>query len=682
MYYSEIEIVQTPTPSLTSEPMQRMAEDLKEEFEYWKEARSTLEEEIWPACDDAYHCLRELPEAEGMDWADTSDRGETDIRDGVNSLAESITLSLLPRDETAFQVVSTEALDQGRMNDNRDLLADTARRIDLRGEYEKHVQQVLIRGTSALELSWHKETAIRSYSEAKTIAKLLELDPEMPIPDSKTLRGIRFKELVSNRPIVKLIDMTNLVLDPNADLYDSKDLATAVVTFKTVEELKNSKDEYGEYLYDQSALKNIEPMNLSEIREMSSLRFSSIDVIGMDPEGSIGNKRIKLVPVIVFHKKIRTFEDMTWMDCYFYLALSKSDVKSRIIRVQQNPNPDGGRCIYIDTYKDWIAGTPYGTGIVEHSLQAYTQKNVLAALTLNAQLATVFPAMNVIGGLLQEDRKVKLGPGAVNIVARSQFGTSVIAPIPGPQGGVQLGMQDQQWLGQKILGQMGAFGSILQDPTKSVTQAKTATQINTETTSGSVTRDNLLERMTIRTLEPLMNTLFRAMQQNYRPEDLVFQKNESGAPALAKANEETFRDESQRIIVTGFHGMMNKQNEISELREALATMTQGNLLEMMPQLKPVVQDTVLKLLGRLGIKNLEKYKQDPAEILLGTPVGQQALQQAFQQGMAQAQGGMSGTQPTVLPQDGQQPWTNDGSGAPPAQAAPGMLPPDQVPSMG
>ncbi|MBX9570900.1 MAG: hypothetical protein K2X77_18545 [Candidatus Obscuribacterales bacterium] len=679
MYYTEIEYVQTPTPSLSSEPMHKMAEDLREEFDYWKEARQDLESQVWPACDDAFHCVKELPEAEGMDWADNSDRGETDVRDGVISLAESITLALIPRDETAFQVVSTKALDQGRMNDGRDLLAAAARRIDFRGTYEKHVQQTLVRGTSALWFTWEKTKVLRTYSESETLAKLLELDPEMPIPDSKTLRSIRFKEPGLNRPNIKVIDMTNLVLDPNSDLTDDSDLPMAIVTFKTVEELKNAKDPYGEPLYDQEVLKDIEPMNLGEIRDLASLRFSALELTGLNPEAGKANHRVKLVPVIVFHRQVRSFEDMCWVDCYFYLALSRTDAKQRIIRIQQNPNPNGGRCIFIDTYKDWIAGTPYGTGIVEHSLQAYMQKNVMSALTLNAKLATVFPAVNVIGGLLQEDRRIKLGPGSVNIVARSQFGTNIIAPIPTPQGGVQIGMQDQQWQGQKILAQMGAYGSILQDPTKSVTQAKTATQINTETTSGSVTRDNLLERMTIRTLEPLLNTMFQAMQENFRAEDMVFEKMESAGPGLGQADAEAFKDPSQRIIVTGFHGMMNKSREIEELREALTTMTQGTLLEQMPQLMPVVIDTTLKLLGRLGIKNLEKYKQDPAEILLSTPVGQKALQDAFQAGVNQVLAQMQGdpnAQPSLVPQDEQ------GPGAPPAyvggatgQEAPaGMLP--------
>lgn len=679
MYYTNIDYVQTPTPSLTSEPMEKLAEDLREEFDYWKEARQDLEKEVWPACDDAFHCVKELPEAEGMDWADNSDRGETDVRDGVISLAESITLSLLPRDETAFQVVSTKALDQGKMNDGRDLLAATARRIDFRGTYEKHVQQTLVRGTSGLWFTWDRTTVLRTYSEQETLAKLLQLDPEMPIPDKRTLRTIRFKEPGLNRPNVKVIDMTNLVLDPNADLSDESDLPMAIVTFKSVEELKHSKDSYGDPMYDQDALKDIEPMNLDEIREMASLRFSTVELTGLNPQAGKANHRVKLVPVIIFHRQVRSFEDMCWIDCFFYMALSRTDAKQRIIRIQQNPNPNGGKCIFIDTYKDWIAGTPYGTGIVEHSLQAYMQKNVMSALTLNAKLATVFPAMNVIGGLLQEDRRIKLGPGAVNIVARSQFGTNIIAPIPTPQGGVQIGMQDQQWLGQKILGQMGAYGSILQDPTKSVTQAKTATQINTETTSGSVTRDNLLERMTIRTLEPLLNTMFQAMQENFNENDLVFEKMESGGPGLGQADEEIFRDPSQRIIVTGFHGMMNKAREIEELREALKTMTQGTLLEQMPQLMPVVIDTTLKLLGRLGIKNLEKYKQDPAEIILSTPVGQKALQDAYQQGvnqvMAQLQGDQN-AQPSLVPEDEQPGGAPpiDGGGAQ-GQADPaGMLP--------
>lgn len=630
------QIIETKTPSLTSEAMLDLAEDFREELVYWKEARIQIEEEIWRSCDNGYHCYGELPEAEGMDWADVSDRRETDLRDGVNSLAEQMTLALLPRDESAFQVVSSIAEEQGDLDDVRDLIADVARKIDLRGEYEKHVRQCLIRGTSAIHLSWRKDVTLKTYDEATTVEKLMNLYPDMIIDDRQKLRNIRFQELAANRPVVKVIDMVNLLLDPNADLGDDDDLPFAMITYKTPEELK-AKDSEGNYIYDQKALADIEPMSLDEIRGMSLLRFESVEKTGLNPLAQLGNKRVSMIPVALCHRRVRNFQDMTWYDCYFYVALSHGNVRSRIIRVQQNPDPTGGKCLFIDTYRDWIAGTPYGTGAVEHSLQAWNQKNVLSALTLNAQLATVFPAMTVIGGILQEDRRLKLGPGAINIINRTQYGTNVIAPIPGPQNGVVMGMKDQQFLGQKILGQMGAFGSIMQDPTKSLVQAKTATEINTQTSSGSVMRDNLLERMTIRSLEPLINAIYRQAQRELEEQDLIFQRTDaSQGVQLKKVEPEKFRQEGRRLVVTGFHGLLNKQQEVTNLREALAVMGQGRVLEQMPQLVPVFQETIFKLLGRLGVKNLEQYKKDPAQLIMSTPSGQQAMQQVFQQGMQAA----------------------------------------------
>jgi hypothetical protein len=211
--------------------------------------------------------------------------------------------------------------------------------------------------------------------------------------------------------------------------------------------------------------------------------------------------------------------------------------------------------------------------------------------------------------------------------------------------------------------------------------AKTATQINTESTSGSTMRDNLLERMTIRTLEPMINCMYQMAQTNLGDGDTSFQRNDAGgATKVASVSPEVLKQDGRKVIVTGFHGMMNKQNEISELREALQVMTQGNLLEQMPQLMPVVQETTFKLLGRLGIKNLDKYKADAATLILQSPQGQQMMQQAQQQGFqAGMQAAVQGPQgaingpagPPAQPQGIQAPApTGPGSGA--APPPPGM----------
>lgn len=640
MAYEGYNWVHNKVPPLGSDLMQKFAKELFDEYQYFYEASQDLREVVWPACDQAYHCRRELPEAEGMDWADTSDRGETDVRDGVNFLAQAMTLALLPRDETAFAIVSKSAEEQGISNDIRDMLASLCRRIDLRGRYERHVLQTLIRGTSALWLTWRREPIYRQYDMAETLTRLAS-DPNPPlIDDPKMLHKIKFQEPGRNEPDLQVIDMSNLLLDPCADLGSDGDMSIAVVTFRTVEQLKNAVDRDGQPLYDQEQLKDIRPMSLDEIYDHDRLRFMSVEVQGLNPRAQ--GDFVKRVPVIVFHKKVRNFEDNQWVDCFFHLALTGEGQGCRLIRVQENPNNYGRRCIFIDTYQDWISGNPYGTGIVEHSLAAYTQKNVISALTMNADLASVFPAISVVGGILQDDRKLKIGPGAMNIINwKPAVGQQWIAPLPIVQNGAQLGKMDQQFLGQKILGQMGAYGSIMQDPTKSVKSAKTATQINTETTSGSVMRDNLLERMTIRSLEPLMNAIFEMARENLDDADLIFEKVEEGDVKLKQLDKSQFSGSEGRLIVTaGFHGMMNKAREVEELRETLQVISQS--LEAMPALQPLYQETLFKLLGRLGVKNLDKYKQDPAEILAQSPIGQQMQQQAMQQGymaaMQQAQG--------------------------------------------
>lgn len=636
----QLEVVQADIPGMSSKFMKDFAKELYEQYQFFNNARLELTRERWPACIDAYQCVRELPEARAMDWADQGRQGETDIKDGVDFLSDALCLALLPRDETAFAVLSRRAEDQGLLNDLRDLVSSLCRRCDLRGEYAKHIKQTLILGTSAIHISWRKAWRLRQYSRAETVRRLAEIAWKNGLDfdiSQINLLAIRFPELVINQPVVKLIDMFNLLLDPTADLTNDADLPMIQVTYKTVDELKNARDEDGNPYYDQKTLENITPLTLEEIYSWQSERHESIRAMGLNPTINMGQPQqgSRYVPVLVYHQMHRSFQGREFLDTYFHLALSGTSWHdARIVRAELNPNPNGGRNVFVDTYQDWIANTAYGTGVVEKSLPAYHHKNVISALTLNAQLATVFPAVTLIGGLLLDEAELELGPGGVNVIkTKGPWGpANFIAPIPAPQGGVQLGMMDQQFLGQKILGQMGAYGAILQDPTKTVSKSKTATQINTESTSGSVLRDNLLERMTIRTLEPLIQTIYDFARIHLEDDQIFFEKLGNSGMALGSVERDDL-DQDRQIVVTGYHSFLNKAQEIDQLKEVLAILAQGNWLQSDPALMGVAQDTLFRLLGRLGVKDLEKYKRDLVDIILSTPQGQRLQQEMFMNGI-------------------------------------------------
>jgi hypothetical protein len=644
----------SPLPNLKSDLAKRLCKELWEEYQYYEHARSSLEQEIWPACDRAYQCIRTLPQNEGMDWVDNSDLGETDLRDAVKFLAESTALSLMPRDQSWFEPVPIKAEDQPHMNSIRDYLQMMHRKANTRAQYEKHLKQVYIRGTGAITWTWKRKVRQRRLGPAKSMRMLAEAAQMSGIDvTQKELSQLRQEEVTFSGLVVTPLDMMDVYLDPTADLISDEDLPVIVRKYMTIDDLKNTKDAKGNPVYTN--LEGLTPLSIGEIYSKNPKRFEAYENLGINPIAA-DSPTAKYVPVLCFHRAHRRFEDQVWVDTYFYMAYGgtgKDDL--RLIAAFENPSDYGHRPVFIDTYDTWL-NSAYGVGVVEKSLPAWQHKNVLAALTLQSQLATVFPAWNVIGGMLLDDRRLRLAPGSVNHISlKPSIGTNFMAPVPVPKDAQQLGELAQRFAGQKILGQTGAYGAMLNDPTRAITESKTATQINTETTSGAVGRDNYIERITNNSLEPLMQVTLDAAKQY--AEDLI----EFEAPTADGFMQGQIRKEdllkAKSIVVTGFHGMMNKANEIRELNESLVAMAQAmGIPGVMGNVLPLYVETLFKLLARLGIQNLEQYKGDPIQLLMSIPEIQQqfsaALQQAemsgVQQGAEAAAEEMSGT---PMPED-------------------------------
>lgn len=493
---------------------------------------------------------------------------------------------------------------------------------------------------------------MKRFGPAQTLQKLIEqgrdISPEEDI--TKTYRKYRFEQPFVNGPIVRVVDMYDFWLDPSSDLSVQSDAGIITRIFMTVADLKASKNEDGTDRF--SNLEGIEPQSLEQIYGNDSERYELVQELGINPLGQAAHSA-RFVPVYIFHKYVRTFENGDqFIDTYFYLAESNKGEGFQLIGVFENPADGGARSFFVDTYSEF-GNSPYGIGAVEKSLPAYTEKNVIAALRLNASVASVFPAYSVLGGVLQDDGKLRLAPGSINVLnVKPAIGLNYIAPVPVPNGGVQLGEQVEQFLSQKILTQLQAYGAIMQAPNKTVEQSKTATQINTESTTGSITRDNLLEKMSTRTLEPLCQAILEAAQQYLDPEDLSFSKIEDGGVSNGTISPADLQKDLQ-VVCVGAHGNLNKAQEISELKEVLGVLTQGNALQALPTGVPILQEALFRLLGKLGVKNLDKYRQDPVQLLMQSPAGQQALQQAQQQGVQQGASAMfdklHGVQPPGQP---------------------------------
>lgn len=620
--FSNLEYNHSPIPDFKSKLGEEVARSLYNEWQYWRESRQELENEVWRACDDAYMCFRTLPSNEGMAFADTSDLGETDIWDSVNWLSSSISLALMPRDEAYLQPIPLNPESQDTQNKIRDFVASLARRADLRGQYSKHLKQVFIRGTGAIALDWKRVYRARRLSMGEAIqAQTMAADEGIAL-DTKTLRRQRVKELVYNGPIIRPLDMYDVYLDPMCDLSIDSDIPMAVMTYKSLDELRSATNDDGTPVY--SNLDGLEEWTYTDLATFSPNRFRSVQTLGINPFSSQRGTQARFVPVLVFHRQHFKHDNNEWVDTFWHVALTHDEAGFRLISANENPSDNGNRTVFFDSYQDWL-GCAYGIGAVEKSLSSWNKKNVMAGLGLNAMLLSVFPPMTVVTDVLLDDRKIDVAPGGFNpIKFKPSIGTNFVAPIAVAPGGAEMALQAQQFYGQQILGQMGAYGAIMQDPTKTVTRAKTATQINTESTSGAVGRDDLLEQITIRTLEPLVQAMYEAALQ-YNTEDIVqFDSATSGGTPSTLTPEE-LTAVKRKIVVTGWHGLQNKAQEVQELKEALEVMVQGNGIAFIPNGPALMQEILYKLLSRLGIQNLERFKASPVEMALQNPQVQQAL---------------------------------------------------------
>lgn len=619
-----------PLPGLKTKTAEKVARQIYDEWMFWKDARQELEHEIWKPCDEAYMCYRELPKNPGMPWLDTSSLGESDIHEGINFLARSIALSLMPRDESYLQPLAFEEEDQALTNRVRDFVTSMARKADLRGQYAKHLKQVMIRGTGAIGLEWSRVYRRRRQKTAESILAAAEA-AEQGIYVSSQAKRQMLEELVYNGPKVRPLDMYDVYPDPMADLSCDHDIPVAIMTYRTLDELESAEDSEGNKLYGN--LKGLEPWGHTELSNWAPEKYRSLEVLGVNPYGG-RRESAQYVPVLVYHRQYLKVDNNSWVDTYWHIALSVDQAGYRLIRVEENPNDYGHRNVFFDSYTDWI-GSAYGIGAVEKSLSAWQKKNIMAALSINAAAVSVFPPMAVITDILTDDRGADISPGGYNpIKYKPSIGTQFMAPIPVANNGLQNAMQSQQFYGQQILGQLGAYGAIMQDPTKTIKTAKTATQVNTENTSGSVGRDDLLEQITTRSLEPLVQAMYDSAIQYMDQDDIRFERTEGGDTKFAKL-ERSELNRDRRIIVTGWHGLQNKQQEIAELKEALQVMVQGQAIQYLPNAPAVMQKILMRLLGRLGIQGLDQLEASLPELAQKDPqlaqmVNQMAAQRAEQ----------------------------------------------------
>lgn len=625
---------QEELPPLTSDFMMTLARRLFHMKEYYHWARRPLEDS-WRACDDAYLCYRELPENEGMIWADKSDFGATDIFDAVNSWSTRVSLAMMPKDESWLTVVSRQNDDAQIVKQIQDQQIWMHRKARTRRQWARHIKQLAVRGTSGILWTWEDVTRNRRLSNAvgrkkmKQFMKKNGADPK----DIKLVGQVRIPETIFAGPHIRVLDSYDVFLDPQADLTNDRHSTTIVQTFRRLSDLMNEYDTDGEPMYDQEVLKTIKPFLAEDIYVKDTIgaqRLRSLNTMGVFPQNQ-AFRTLELVPVFIVYTPYFEHEGEEFFDTYFHIAQSADGNAVSIIRIEENPSDDGHRFVIVDTMVDWFNNTAYGISPVEKLVSKYRQKNVIEAIVLNAALVTVFPAYNVLSGVVRDDTGISFAPGAINEIAFNALGLDFIKPMPVPETGLQIGLKELQWWGQSIAEGFGTQGMYNDDPSRTLSTRETATSVNMRATSGNVAIDEIAEKLGD-SLQELCQGVFDVSRQMLQGDGKNIEYGAQAGAGQMQVRElrlDEFK-EPRDIEVLGLHGVPNKIQEIQELREALQVI--GQAAPALPNAGVLAQTVAMQLLSKLNVSIPDEAKISPEQIAAADPrVQAMALQSLLQQ---------------------------------------------------
>jgi hypothetical protein len=614
--------------------MQRLAMHLWQQKMYWHDARRPLELK-WRDCDEAYLCYRRLPDTGGMDWVDDSEFGETDVFDNVNLLSIRMSMALMPRDYRWLTVSSRMDEAQDLTQSIQDQQIFLHRKAKSRRSFSKVVKQNIVRGTTAMIYNWRENVRYRRLTTTETKEEIFKQNLRAMGAKNKDINAIlraRIPEVTYSGPQMRPLDVFDLWLDPHLDLTNTAYPATIVQTFHFVPDLQEAVDDYGNPLYQN--VDGITPFSVEQIYAWdNNFRMRAPEVIGVFPMYGTYPARItgftKLVPVYIFHMPYLKFQGAEFFDTYFHVALNNGFKFPRIIRVEENPSDSGHSHVLVDNYIDWFTNIGYGISGVEKSLTYLRQKNLLQAILMNAATATQFPAQLIYSEAFRDDQEINFSPGALNDVSHNPFGLKVVEPVPAPATGLQLALQDMRFWGQEIRTKMGVDGLAMDNPTRSLSKEKTATEVNADMSSGSTMLDDYIEKFSDM-LTQYCQQVFEDSRRYLHPDaegNLQYEKALSDRVMQASIPWKDY-DVDRTIQVNGILGALNKQQEMQNMIQALQV--SENVLQAVPNAANIINKLYFEILERLNVPVSKMDMMSPQQIAAANPqVQMAALQNAM-----------------------------------------------------
>lgn len=617
----------------------------------WHDSRRSLEQK-WKACDEAYLCFRYLPDTGAIDYLDDSEFGETDIFDNVNKTVIAIMQRMLPRDGSYLDTSVNDEPEE-EADAVRDFLIYKHREAKSRRQLSKFMKMLIVRGDSAIFWTHEERTRMRRLSKAESLGRITDYLKVAGLSheDARKFGRARISETIYSGPNVRVLDSHDYFLSPIADLTNMRREPVIVQTFRFLEDLKYEFDDYGNNVYENlDGLEGTQAFDLYGRQNDGAARIRSLEIMGIQPETN--SQYGRLVPVYICYFPYLKFEGKEFYDTYFHFALNGGSGNTRsgprMIKVEENPSDTGHLQIIPDTYIDFFTNVSYGIGGVEKALTAYRQKNVIQALTFNAGVATQYPAYLGYADAFK-DGEASFSPGYFNEISNTGMALrDILIPVPTPERGFQLGLQDLKFMSDEIRGKMGTDGLEASNPARTLTKSPTATEVNRDTASGSLTLDETCEKSSDTITEYFQGSFEMMKQQTPPPEDgyLFYERPDGPRRYASKIAYSTFMKE-RTIQITGVKGLYDKDKRTAAVLQMMQYA--GGIAQSLPNAPALIAQLFYEACNLTGVKIPESAKMTPEQLAAGNPqVQMAAIQQGIQQIAAAQQGpgiGMSSPPP-------------------------------------
>lgn len=595
-----------------------IADELLDE---WANARVGVEQK-WEECDAAFLMERTLPEFEGFDYVNQSDKGDPDVRDGVDGLCLRLGLGMMDRRDEWLSLVGRAGEPAAVTKAVKAEQAWMHRASKSRKHFVNGWRQEVVRGINHWFAEWVVEedlVPLGTEEGRKRLAAIFAAEGADPAL-VRQIKTIREPKITFNGPRARVVDCFDIYLDPETHIFYDPKPAFIMRRYMRPFELEEAMDSDGEPIY-----KNLEQL---VAQRSGDVYFQSKDhhrrdrsrrIMGMS---STTNSSVytDVVPVYIYYNRRVDYKGYSLKDCYFYVARS-GDGKVKLIRIEENPSINGQHLLITDCFADWFTHQSYGIGMVETVLPAYVRKNFFDAVMDNAMAAQAFPALLIASGALKYN-ELRMGPGQINEISAHMMGTPFLQTVPTPTQGIQMNMQHSNYLKSSIQGSFevsGTYGG-QSDPQG---DRKTATEVNYKASSQGLAIDEYHERLSP-SLQRYCQWAYDTKQAVTQPEikengDKVIPYNEVNAKGVIIPREMLFEDWKQprTIEILGSKGVLTSEKNKMDLIESMKAF--GQMAAFVPNAPTLGQALIQHFYKELEIETPPEAWQSALEIAASNP---------------------------------------------------------------